>query len=122
MDRIASTLQETYPETNANFGVTVELMGTVLVYYVRTPLLLMFGAVGFVLLTPITRGLIAERVLANVRVVEATGGASFGGMRAGSGTPSPVHNNDSGDSRIIEGEFSASDDSAGNDSASKTSG
>lgn len=79
-------------------------------------------AVGFVLLTPITRGLIAERVLANVRVVEATGGASFGGMRAGSGTPSPVHNNDSRDSRIIEGEFSASDDSASNDSDSKSAG
>ena len=73
--------------------------------------------VGFVLLTPILRALIAERVLANVRVVEATAGANFGG-----GTRPPAQNDDSGDSRIIEGEFSASDDSASNESDSKTAG
>jgi UPF0716 protein FxsA len=50
-------------------------------------------AVGFVLLTPFTRALIAERVLASVTLVDAT-------MHAAPG-----------DSRIIDGEFTAIDDS-----------
>ena len=67
-------------------------------------------AVGFVLLTPVTRALIAERVLANVKVVEATG--DFG-----VGARPPAQNDDSADSRIIEGEFSSN-----NDSDNKTAG
>ena len=50
-------------------------------------------AVGFILLTPFTRALIAERVLASVTLVDAT-------MHAAPG-----------DSRIIDGEFTAIDDS-----------
>ncbi len=65
--------------------------------------------VGFVLLTPITRALIAERVLANVRVVEATGGAGFRPAAS-------AKSNDFADSRIIEGEFSSSEDAANKDS------
>lgn len=79
-------------------------------------------AVGFVLLTPILRALIAERVLANVSVVEATRNAGFGARQADFGAPGAAQNAESGNSPIIEGEFSASDDSNGDDSTGKPTG
>ena len=77
--------------------------------------------IGFVLLAPLSRGLLAERVLASVTVVNATTSAQFRSADAGPGAPSAVRKEPSAarkepdgvnrtDSQIIDGEFTALDE------------
>jgi UPF0716 protein FxsA len=72
--------------------------------------------IGFVLLAPLSRGLLAERVLASVTVVNATTSAQFRSAQEPSAArkPSAAGKDPDGakrtDSQIIDGEFTALDE------------